>query len=56
MSVGMRLAIPATSPRSAAFMAGRDRWLRLLATALSATAATLAILVVAVAAIALGMT
>jgi hypothetical protein len=56
MSVGMRLAVPATSPRSAPFRAGRERLLRGFATMLTATAAAFAILVVAVAAVALGMT
>ena len=56
MSAGMRLAVPAASPRLAAFRAGHERLLRWFATALTATAAALAVLVVAVAAVALGIT
>lgn len=56
MAAETRPAIPLALPRAGAFAAGRDRMLRVMATAVTALTATLAVVVVAIAAVALGMT
>jgi len=56
MAAETRPAIPLALPRPGAFTAGRDRLLRLLATAITILTATIAVVVVAVAAVALGIT
>jgi hypothetical protein len=55
MAAETRPAIPLALPRPGAFTAGRDRLLRLFATATTVVTATISVVIVAIAAVALGI-